>query len=88
MHQLLTRSPVPTQCVPSFALRQSQAKGMQKAKQEAKAAEPPVPESNGKSPTFRDFDLQELAVPAEAWPAEPTKGKLGYTVTSSNGAVP
>lgn len=61
---------------------------MQKAKQEAKAAEPPVPESNGKSPTFRDFDLQELAVPAEAWPAGPTKGKLGYTVTSSNGAVP
>lgn len=66
-------------------------KGAQKAKQAKQEADGAAgPESDGclgEKHMFQTFNLQELGVPAEAWPCGPTKGKLGYTVNTSNGAV-
>ena len=66
-------------------------KGAQKAKQAKQEADGAAgPESDGclgEKHMFQTFNLQELGVPAQAWPCGPTKGKLGYTVNTSNGAV-
>ena len=68
-------------------LKKAKKKALKAASHEATPSERPNPVENG---VWKGFNLVELGVPLEAYPKSDRehKGKCGYTVSATNGAVP